>query len=131
MNRQYLEYIPEVGIARKEQRCTTYFAGVIVLLAFGALVMAAISSHFDGLDREELSGKLDYAAQLVASMERPLSKEAVAKALASSFAGHHELVMQVRGPSGVVWFASSAAVRIRADSHDELTVFCRLWGWTC
>ncbi len=78
----------------------------IVLLAFGALVMAAISSHFDGLDREELSGKLDYAAQLVASMERPLSKEAVAKALASSFAGHHELVMQVRGPSGVVWFAS-------------------------
>ncbi|AVO41708.1 heavy metal sensor histidine kinase [Simplicispira suum] len=78
----------------------------VVLLAFGALVMAAIASHFDELDRDELAGKLDYAAQLVATMDRPLSKEAVAKELASSFAGHHELVMQVRGPSGMVWFAS-------------------------
>jgi two-component system heavy metal sensor histidine kinase CusS len=78
----------------------------VVLLAFGALVMAAIASHFDELDRDELAGKLDYAAQLVATMDRPLSKEAVEKALASSFAGHHELAMQVRGPSGVVWFAS-------------------------
>ena len=78
----------------------------VVLLTLGWLVMATIASHFDELDRDELTGKLDYAAQLVASMDRPLSKEAVAKALASSFAGHHELVMQVRGPSGVVWFAS-------------------------
>ena len=78
----------------------------VVLLAFGALVMAAIASHFEELDRDELAGKLDYAAQLVATMDRPLSKEAVAKELASSFAGHHELVMQVRGPSGMVWFAS-------------------------
>lgn len=78
----------------------------IVLLVFGLLVMTAIGLHFEELDREELSGKLDYAAHLVTSLERPLSRATVTKALASSFAGHHELVMQVRGPGGVVWFAS-------------------------
>ena len=80
-----------------------------VLLAFGWLVMATITSHFDELDRDELSGKLDYAAQLVATMNRPLTKELVAKELASTFAGHHELAMQVRGPGGVVWFTSPGA----------------------
>ncbi|MDD5324343.1 MAG: heavy metal sensor histidine kinase [Polaromonas sp.] len=78
----------------------------VVLLTLGWLVMATIASHFDELDRDELSGKLDYAAQLVATMEHPLNKDVVAKALASTFAGHHELVMQVRGPRGAVWFAS-------------------------
>ncbi len=78
----------------------------VVLLTLGWLVMAAIASHFDELDRDELTGKLDYAAQLVAAMDRPLNKELVAKALASTFAGHHELVMQIRGPHGAVWFAS-------------------------
>ncbi|WP_027995928.1 heavy metal sensor histidine kinase [Simplicispira psychrophila] len=80
-----------------------------VLLAFGWLVMATIASHFDELDRDELSGKLDYAAQLVATMKRPLTQEVVAKELAATFAGHHELAMQVRGPSGAVWFASPGA----------------------
>ena len=80
-----------------------------VLLAFGWLVMATIASHFDELDRDELSGKLDYAAQRVATMDRPLTKERVAKELASTFAGHHELAMQVRGPGGAVWFASPGA----------------------
>lgn len=94
----------------------------VVLLAFGALVMAAIASHFDELDREELAGKLDYAAQLVATMDRPLRKEAVAKALASSFAGHHELVMQVRGPKGDVWFASpSMEFPVSYASDSELS----------
>ncbi len=78
----------------------------VVLLTLGWLVMAAIASHFDELDRDELSGKLDYAAQLVATMDRPLNKELVAKALASTFAGHHEVVMQIRGPHGTIWFAS-------------------------
>ena len=59
----------------------------VVLLVFGLLVMTAIGLHFDELDREELSGKLDYAAHLVTSLDRPLSKETVTKALASSFAG--------------------------------------------
>ena len=77
-----------------------------VLLAFGWLVMATITSHFKELDRDELSGKLDYAVQRVATMDRPLTKERVAKELASTFAGHHELAMQVRGPGGAVWFAS-------------------------
>lgn len=80
-----------------------------VLLAFGWLVMATITAHFNELDRDELSGKLDYAAQLVAKMDRPLTKAVVAKELASTFAGHHELAMQVRGPSGALWFASPNA----------------------
>lgn len=78
----------------------------VVLLTLGWLVMTAIASHFDELDRDELSGKLDYAAQLVATMDRPLNQDLVAKAIASTFAGHHELVMQIRGPSGALWFAS-------------------------
>ena len=80
-----------------------------VLLAIGWLVMATITAHFNELDRDELSGKLDYAAQLVAKMDRPLTKAVVAKELASTFAGHHELAMQVRGPSGALWFASPNA----------------------
>ncbi len=79
---------------------------VVVLFAFGALVMAAIASHIEELDREERAGKLDYAAQIVATKDRPLSKDFVAKELASSFAGHPELVMQVRSPSRMVWLAS-------------------------
>ena len=77
-----------------------------VLLAFGWLVMATITSHFDELDRDELTGKLDYAAQLVATMDRPLTQAVVAKELAITFAGHHELAMQIRGPGGAIWFAS-------------------------
>lgn len=77
-----------------------------VLLAFGWLVMATITSHFDELDRDELSGKLDYAAQLVATLDRPLTQAVVAKELATTFAGHHELAMQIRGPGGAIWFAS-------------------------
>lgn len=77
-----------------------------VLLAFGWLVMATMTSHFDELDRDELSGKLDYAAQLVATMDRPLTQAVVAKELATTFAGHHELAMQIRGPGGAIWFAS-------------------------
>lgn len=80
-----------------------------VLLAFGWLVMATITAHFNELDRDELSGKLDYAAQLVAKMDRPLTKAVVAKELAATFAGHHELAMQVRGPSGALWFVSPKA----------------------
>ena len=80
-----------------------------VLLVFGWLVMAAIASHFDELDHDELAGKLDYAAQLVATMNRPLTKEFVVKRLASTFAGNHELAMQVRGSGGEVWFASPNA----------------------
>lgn len=95
-----------------------------VLLAFGWLVMATIASHFDELDRDELSGKLDYAAQLVATMNRPLTKELVAKELASTFAGHHELSMQVRGPGGVVWFTSPGA-----EFPATLTAASGLFRW--
>ena len=95
-----------------------------VLLAFGWLVMATIASHFDELDREELSGKLDYAAQLVVAMKRPLTKEVVAKELAATFAGHHELAMQVRGPSGAVWFASP-----NAEFPENLTTASGLFSW--
>lgn len=77
-----------------------------VLLAFGWLVMATITSHFDELDRDELAGKLDYAAQLVATMGRPLTQGGVAKELDTAFARHHELAMEIRGPGGAIWFAS-------------------------
>lgn len=80
-----------------------------VLVALGWLVMSAITAHFDELDREVLSGKLAYTADLIATVDRPLSREVVVNHLASTFAGHHELVMQVRGPDGTVWFTSEGA----------------------
>ena len=77
-----------------------------VLLALGWLVASAIASHFEDLDREEVAGKIEHAAHVIAAMERPLRREVVAERLSATFAGHSELVMQVRGPQGRLWFAS-------------------------
>ena len=78
----------------------------VVLLTLGWLVMTAIASHFDELDRDELSGKLDYAAQL---WRMPL--DGVAESLAS---GSISYWLSTRSTTGnAQWWNTST----RSRSH--------------
>lgn len=89
-------------------RLTLLFAvgSSAVLLALGWLTGVAIERHFEQLDFDALTGKMQLAQHVIARVNTQQDFDALKSQLGDALIGHHDLVVQVLGPQGDVLLAS-------------------------
>jgi two-component system heavy metal sensor histidine kinase CusS len=92
-------------------RLTALFAAAagIALLALGYVIGAAVDRHFQGMDRDELEGKLLLTRQYLARVQAPADLDAVPGLLDDALVGHHGLSVLITTADGQRLFASSGA----------------------
>jgi two-component system heavy metal sensor histidine kinase CusS len=92
-------------------RLTLLFAvaSTAVLLALGFLIGHSIERHFEELDMEVLTGKLELARHALAKVRSQADLDALPRLLDDSMVGHHGLDIAVIGPDGRRLFATSGA----------------------
>jgi two-component system, OmpR family, heavy metal sensor histidine kinase CusS len=93
-------------------RLTLFFstASTAVLLVVGTLVGTLVEAHFEELDLEELSGKLELIRHTLATARTPTDMLAVPQNLSNALVGHHGLSVAVVGPERTLLFKSPNAV---------------------
>lgn len=85
-------------------------ASTAVLLAVGYLVGVAVETHFEGLDRVELDGKLELVQHALAKVRSQSELDAIPQVLDDALVGHPGLSITVFAPDRRILFASSDAV---------------------
>jgi two-component system heavy metal sensor histidine kinase CusS len=114
-------------------RLTLLFAigSTVVLLALGLLIGGTIERHFEELDRDALTGKLMLARHEVERVTTPQDLERLPAQLSDAIVGHHDLLVQIRGPQKEILLASSN-VEFPGDwlAHVTQTPGTRLFAWS-
>lgn len=89
-------------------RLTLLFAlgSSTVLLVLGWLAAVAIDRHFEQLDFDALVGKMQLAQHAIERVHSQQDFDALESQLSDALVGHHDLVVQVLGPTGEVLLAS-------------------------
>lgn len=92
-------------------RLTMLFAvgSSTVLLVLGWLTSVAIERHFEQQDLDALGGKMQLAQHAIERMNTPRDFDSLQSQLSDALIGHHDLVVQVLGPSGETLLASEGA----------------------
>ena len=92
-------------------RLTLLFAvaSTAVLLALGFLIGHSIERHFEELDMEVLTGKLELTRHALGKVRSQADFDALVQLLDDSLVGHHGLAIAVVGPAGQRLFATSGA----------------------
>jgi two-component system heavy metal sensor histidine kinase CusS len=90
-------------------RLTLLFAmaSTAVLLALGFLIGQSIERHFEELDLEALTGKLELARHALAKVRSQADLDALPRLLDDAMVGHHGLDIAVIGPDGRPLFMTS------------------------
>lgn len=90
-------------------RLTLLFAAgsSTVLLVLGWLMGVAIDRHFEQQDYDALAGKMQLAQHAIERVNSQQDFDALRYKLSDSLIGHHDLVVQVLGPTGEVLLASA------------------------
>jgi two-component system heavy metal sensor histidine kinase CusS len=93
------------------RRLTLLFvvASSIVLLALGLVIASSVEQHFEDLDMEVLSGKMELTSHALAMLKSPADLEQLAQQLDHSLVGHHGLEVMVLGANQKMLFATSNA----------------------
>ncbi len=90
-------------------RLTLLFAmgSSTVLLVLGWLTGVAIDRHFEQLDFDALAGKMLLAQHAIERVKSERDFDTLQSQLSDALVGHHDLVVQVLGPTGEVLLAST------------------------
>jgi len=93
------------------QRLTLMFAAVAssVLLVLGYVIAASVEQHFEDLDKEVLSGKMELTRQALQSVTSQEHLTLFTHQLAQSLVGHHGLEVMVIDEDRSVIFATANA----------------------
>ncbi len=93
-------------------RLTLFFstASTAVLLVIGYLIGTLVQAHFEELDLEELSGKLELARHTLAKVRTPAGMAAISENLSDALVGHHVLSVAVVGAGRKLLFKSPGAI---------------------
>ncbi len=92
-------------------RLTLLFAAAssVVLLALGMVIASSVEQHFEDLDMEVLSGKMELARHALASVRSHDDLQSLAQQLDDSLVGHHGLEVLVISANQTVIFATHHA----------------------
>jgi two-component system heavy metal sensor histidine kinase CusS len=93
------------------QRLTGLFVAVAsaVLLGLGAVVAQSVERHFEDLDMEVLSGKMELITQALQTVSSPQDLTGLAHQLARSLVGHHGLEVMLLDADHTLLFATANA----------------------
>ena len=93
-------------------RLTLFFstASTAVLIVIGYLIGTLVEAHFEQLDLEELSGKLELVRHTLAQVHSPAGMSRVPEKLSDALVGHHVLSVAVVGAERRLLFKSPGAV---------------------
>lgn len=93
-------------------RLTLFFstASTAVLIVTGYLIGTLVEAHFEQLDLEELSGKLELVHHTLAEMRSPADMARLPKELSDALIGHRVLSVAVVGPERKLLFETPGAV---------------------
>ena len=93
------------------RRLTLMFVGVgtAVLLGLGWVVSNSVEKHFEELDMEVLSGKMELIAQALQNVSAPSDLTQLSHQLARSLIGHHGLEVMLLDADKAVIFATANA----------------------
>lgn len=81
-------------------------ASAALLLGLGLLISNLVEHHFEALDVDVLSGKLELAQHALANARTPEDLAALPRQFDASMVGHHGLALLILGPDGKTLFAS-------------------------
>ena len=100
-----------IGRASITRRLTLLFAlaSSAVLLALGMVIASSVEKHFEDLDMEVLSGKLELTRHALASVRSHDDLQGLAQQLDDSLVGHHGLEVMVISANQTVLFATHHA----------------------
>jgi two-component system heavy metal sensor histidine kinase CusS len=92
-------------------RLTLLFAAAssVVLLALGMVIASSVEQHFEDLDMEVLSGKMELTRHALASVRSHDDLQGLAQQLDDSLVGHHGLEVLVISANQTVIFATHHA----------------------
>ncbi len=93
-------------------RLTLFFstASTAVLIVTGYLIGALVEAHFEQLDLDELSGKLELVRYNLAEVRTPAAMEVLPEKLSDAMVGHHGLSVAVVGTGSKPLFETPGAV---------------------
>ena len=93
------------------RRLTLLFvsASSIVLLALGLVIASSVQQHFEDLDMEVLSGKMELTSHALAALKTPADLAQLTQQLEHALVGHHGLEVMVIGANLNVLFATPNA----------------------
>ena len=93
------------------RRLTLLFviASSAVLLALGMVIASSVEQHFEDLDMEVLSGKMELTRHALGMLQSPADLEQLAQQMDHSLVGHHGLEVLVIGANHSVLFATPNA----------------------
>ena len=74
----------------------------------GFLISALVQMHFEELDLDVLTGKLELAQHAIQKVQSPRDLDAVPQQLDVSLFGHHGLAVVILGPDGKLLLATTA-----------------------
>ena len=94
-----------------QRRLTLLFviASSAVLLALGLVIASSVEQHFEDLDMEVLSGKMELTRHALASVRSHDDLQGLAQQLDDSLVGHHGLEVMVISANQTVIFATQHA----------------------
>ena len=103
-------------------RLTLFFAiaSIVVLLAVGYLLGAAVEAHFVELDRVELDGKLKLVRHTLSKVRDQADLDALPQLFDDALVGHPGLSISVFAPDHRLLFASSDAVFPVGHTHESI-----------
>jgi two-component system heavy metal sensor histidine kinase CusS len=103
------------------QRLTLMFVliATTVLLLLGKVIASSVEQHFEDLDKEVLSGKMELIAQALQGVSSDHDLTGLTHQLARSLVGHHGLEVMVMEADRSVIFATANA-NFSADQVVEL-----------
>lgn len=92
-------------------RLTLLFASVstTVLLSMGVSIGRLVDLHFEELDRELLTGKLELVSSAISEMSTIDDAQDLKKRLDAALVGHHGLVVSVWKSNGVLIYSTEGA----------------------
>ncbi len=92
-------------------RLTLLFAvaSSVVLLALGMVIASSVEKHFEDLDMEVLTGKMELTRHALASVKSHDDLQGLAQQLDDSLVGHHGLEVMVISANQTVIFATHHA----------------------
>ena len=93
------------------QRLTLLFVAIAsaVLLGLGVVVARSVEQHFEDLDMDVLSGKMELISQALQNVASPQDLTGLAHQLARSLVGHHGLEVMLLDADQTVLFATANA----------------------
>lgn len=104
-------HLPRLSALPLAQRLTLLFVAIAsaVLLGLGAVVASLVEQHFEDLDMEVLSGKMELISQALHSVANQQDLTGLAHQLARSLVGHHGLEVMLLDADQTVLFATANA----------------------